>query len=94
MILPATFTLLAAISSVGTFAEAGSSETSLSVSATVVRPVDISSPVINAEGAVVIVKNAATVEMQVVGGTVTQLDQDTSIITGDRSGSMAITIVY
>ena len=86
--------LFAAITADGQIAGAGSSDAPLSVSATVVRPLAISNPVITAEGAKIIVRNASTVQLRAGGGTITQLDHDTNIITGERSGLIVITVVY
>lgn len=66
----------------------------LSVSATVVRPVDVSSPLTTDEGTAVVVRNSSTVEMRADGGVISNLDQDTTIISASRPGLMVITVIY
>ncbi len=94
MTLRGTFALLAATASVTAAAGADGGEASLGVSATVVRPVDIASPMITDEGAVVVVRNSSNVEILADGAVVTRADADTVTITGGRSGAMRITIIY
>ena len=86
--------LFAAITAVGQIPGASSSDASLSVSATVVRPVAISNPVITAEGTKIIVRNSSMVQLRADGGTISQLDQNTTIITGESSGLIVITVVH
>jgi hypothetical protein len=93
-ILCATFALLAATVSVAAAAGAEGGQAALGVSATVVRPVDIASPVITDESAVVVVSNSANVEILADGAVVSRADGDTVTITGGRSGAMRITIIY
>ena len=87
-------TLFAAITPVGQIAGTSGSDASLSVSATVVRPVAISNPVITSEGAKIIVRNSSMVQLRADSGTISQLDHDTTIITSERSGLIVITVIY
>ena len=94
MIIPGTLKLLAAMISAETFAPATSRDASLSVTATVVRLVIISNPLITSKGVVVTVRNSAAVELRADGAKVSQLDQNTTIITSSRAGLTVITVIY
>lgn len=94
MMFPAYLAVLAATAPAQPLVQAGRHDTSLGVTATVVRPIEISIPSIRAEGAVVTVSNTVDVDVSAVGATVDQADPDTAIVTGDGARSMTITIIY
>ena len=83
--LTMTFALLAA---------AASSETSLGVTATVVRPVEIAVASTEAADGPIVLRNTAAVEVQASGASVTQADADTTLVTSDGTGAVTITLVY
>ncbi len=92
MMLCAIFTMLAATASFEPAREAPSA--SLGVTATVVRPVEISPPSIDSGGAVVTIRNTLDVEVLVAGASADTSDPDTTILTGDGAGPVVITLVY
>jgi len=90
--LTAILTMLAAAPAAGPTAEPVSA--TLGVTANVVRPVSITALSIRADGAEVSIGNSSEVEVSAIGAAVRQLDAGTISVTSDRSGPMAITIVY
>ena len=92
MTLSAILTMLAATASFELPGEAASA--SLGVTATVIRPVEISSPSIRSDGAVVTLRNTIGVEVQATGATPDRSDPNATILTGDGAAAIAITLVY
>lgn len=72
----------------------GETSTSLGVTATVVRGVQISSPTIRADRAVVTVRNATGVEVQVAGATADRVNPGMTNLTSDGGAPVVITLVY
>ncbi|HEU5285834.1 MAG TPA: hypothetical protein VFU20_04900 [Sphingomicrobium sp.] len=89
--MPADFLTLIAATAI---AQASGSEAALSVTATVVRPVQISAPAVDSQGSVVTIRNTAGIEVRAEGATVRRIGPETVTVTGDGTGSMAIIIVY
>ena len=92
MTYPAILAMLAATMSFEPSPEAASA--SLGVSATVIRPVEISSPSIRSDGALVTIRNTMDVEVLVVGARADTSDPDTAVLTADGAAPMVITLVY
>ncbi len=74
--------------------QSGSRETSLGVTATVVRPIAIDSPSILAGGVALTIRNTAGVEVLAPGATIDQPEPGMTTVTGDRTGPIEITIVH
>lgn len=66
----------------------------LSIGAIVVRPVEISTPSINAEGTFLIIRNTATIEVRATGAIVREADQDTAIVGSEGPGFVTIELIY
>jgi hypothetical protein len=84
-----TFTTLAAL-----LAATASPETSLGVTATVIRPVEIAAPTAEAKDGVILLRNTAAIEVEASGATVARPDADTVLVTSDGTGPVAITLIF
>ena len=74
--------------------QAGSREAPLAVTATVIRPVEIASPAITADGAVLTIRNTLGVEVRAAGAAIDHPQPDTVTVTADPSRAIEITIVH
>lgn len=70
------------------------SDAAFGVTATVVRPVQISMPKMTAEGPVIVLNNASAIDVRLTGARLTQPDEETIVIKGDGSPSIGLTIIY
>lgn len=66
----------------------------LGVTATVIRPVEISSPSVRSERALVTIRNVVGVEVLATGARIDTSDPGTAILTGEGAEPMDITLVY
>ena len=85
--------LLAATAAISSSPDSGH-EAALGVTATVIRPVQVSAPAIDSHGAFVTIRNAAGIVVLTEGATVRQAEPETVTVIGDRSDPIAISIVY
>lgn len=74
--------------------EPGSQQAQLGVTATVVRPAEIVAFPYHMDGNVALIRNSAAVEVVADGGTVRQLDGETTAVTSDRAGPVTLTLVF
>lgn len=86
--------LIGCATSTQAIADAGSQDAQLSVTATVIRPVQISTVSSNFEDRVIAIRNVAAVEVVAVGGTVNETEQDRTIVTSDGSSQLTLTLIY
>ena len=75
-------------------ADSHSRDASLSISATVIRPVSIASTVITADGEVITLTNTANAVVSADGGRLSELDRDTTTVTATDAGILTITVQY
>lgn len=75
-------------------ADANSRDATLSISATVIRPVSIVSTVSTADGAVVTLRNTANAVVSADGGRLRVLDRDTTTVTATNAGVLRVTVQY
>ena len=94
MIVTSIFALVAATTSLETVPQEGHQEASLGVTANVVRPVEITGPLTDAADPVIVVRNTAAVEVRATGASVTRADPDTTVVTSDGTGVVAITLIF
>lgn len=86
-------TMLAAAIAAHSTAAAGMDEASLSVTATVVRPVAVPAS-IGRDAAAFTVSETAAVEVRAVGATVSRRDGDRTVVAPGPSDRITITLVY
>lgn len=86
--------LFAAASPAETVPVSGSGEAPLGVTATVIRPVEISIQSISAKAAIVTLRYGGSVEVEAAGATVTRRDQDMILAASDGAGPVIITVIY
>lgn len=85
---------MAAAAAGGVSLEPGREQSQLGVTATVVRPAEIAAFPFRTDGSVARIRNTATIEVVADGGTVRQLDGETTAVTSDRAGLVTITLVF
>lgn len=75
-------------------AEPSGGEAALAVTATVIRPVQVSAPAVDSNGSVVTIRNTAGIAVLAEGAALRQSELETVTVTGGRAGAVTITIVY
>lgn len=74
--------------------EPGRELSQLGVTATVVRPAEIAPFPSGTDGSVARIRNTAAIEVIADGGTVRQLDEETTAVTSDKAGPVTVTLVF
>ena len=87
-------TILAAAIAGATSPAQGSQQAQLGVTATVVRPAEVIAFPSHMDGAVALIRNSAVIEVVADGGTVRQLDGETTVVTSDRPDRVTITLLF
>lgn len=74
--------------------EQSSQQAQLGVTATVVRPAEIIAFPSHMDGAVALIRNSAVIEVVADGGTVRQLDGETTVVTSNGADWVTITLFF
>lgn len=86
--------LITALTSVQALSQAGGQQEQLSVTATVVRPAVIAVLPSSSEETILLIHHTDAIEVEAVGGTVSQTDQDSTTVTSNGAGLLTLTLIY
>lgn len=89
----ATLLTLLATTPVQAFGEAATQDAHLGVTATVIRPMEISATS-TAGGAVLVMRNTSAADVQALGGTITQKDRHGIAIKHDEGSPLTVIVRY